>query len=178
MINETFYGKHITETPFGAIGNVIELPTGGSGTPVVRVRNTIIWGNTWQKDSSDVTHVANVQLGVLTVEYSDIEMPPQIPSVPIAGVGNILANPMFANPAAFNVRLLAGSPCIDVGDDFALPLDYGDADGNNVRTMETLPVDWTGTQQRVIDSGAAGSGNCGQGTTTCGLVDMGAHESN
>ncbi len=47
------------------------------------------------------------------------------------GVGNIDADPMFVDPVNVDYRLKAGSPCIDVGDNSAVPAwVVTDLDGN------------------------------------------------
>jgi hypothetical protein len=70
------------------------------------------------------------------------------------GVGNIDSDPLFANPVSGDLRLLAGSPCIDAGDGFLAP-SY-DADGRG-RPMDDPDTPNTGTGP--VD-----------------FVDMGAHE--
>lgn len=44
--------------------------------------------------------------------------------------GNLSVDPLFANKAAGDYRLLPGSPCIDAGDDSILTLGQTDLDGN------------------------------------------------
>src|SRR5439155_5275245 len=50
-------------------------------------------------------------LSTVTVSYSDVSGTGIYP-----GTGNILADPLFLNPAARDYRLLPNSPCIDAGD--------------------------------------------------------------
>lgn len=49
---------------------------------------------------------------------------------PPASMGNISVDPMFADPSAWDCRLLLGSPCIDAGDDSVLTQGETDLDGN------------------------------------------------
>ena len=52
--------------------------------------------------------------------------------------------PGFANPSAGNFRLNPTSPCIDVGADQLLALDYLDLDKNGSTVMEKVPLDLDG----------------------------------
>jgi hypothetical protein len=60
--------------------------------------NCVVWGN-------DATQLAPA----LLVTYSDVQGG-------FPGTGNIDADPMFADPANLDYRLMSGSPCIDAGD--------------------------------------------------------------
>ncbi|HIG11037.1 MAG TPA: hypothetical protein EYG30_06255 [Planctomycetes bacterium] len=53
-----------------------------------------------------------------------------------SGAGNLIGDPLFANPAAGDFALLSGSPCIDAGDG-AFPLD---CDGTLADLGASLPV--------------------------------------
>ncbi len=80
------------------------------------ITNSIVWGN---------SGAAIVGSGTFTVEFSDIQggWP---------GLGNLDADPLFRSPGH---RLSAGSPCIDAGDNAALP--------------ETLLLDLAGRPRRL-----------------------------
>jgi hypothetical protein len=65
-----------------------------------------------------------------------------------------------------NLRLSAGSACIDVGSNAALPTDVSDLDGDG-NTVEPIPFDLDG-YPRIID------GDCNDSN----VVDMGAYEFN
>lgn len=132
----------------------------------VSIFNSIVRGNSspeqiYAYSGADVRH-SNVQGG-----YS--------------GEGNIDADPRFVvnpDPApnvggcyfcfieVGDVRLYAGSPCIDAGDTSALPADELDVDGDG-DTTEPLPFDLAGNP-RVV-RGWPGPGNAV-------VVDMGAYE--
>lgn len=45
--------------------------------------------------------------------------------------GNVSVDPMFYNVEAFNLRLLAGSPCVDAGDDSVVHVNEKDLDGRD-----------------------------------------------
>ncbi len=63
------------------------------------------------------------------------------------GLGNIDADPMFADAAAGDLRLSAGSPCIDAADDLAAP--QSDALGN-----PRVDIDGVGSAGVIADMGA------------------------
>lgn len=73
--------------------------------------------------------------------------------------------------AAGDYRLAVLSPCIDAGDNEALPQDSADIDGDS-DTVELLPLDLDGNPRRVEDLSAY---NTGKGTLP--LTDMGVYES-
>ncbi|MHC4904039.1 MAG: choice-of-anchor Q domain-containing protein [Planctomycetota bacterium] len=78
------------------------------------------------------------------------------------GTGNINADPLCADPANGDLRLLPGSPCIDAGDNTAVP--------------EGTDTDLDGNPRFVDDPG---SPDCWQAPGQCGdppVVDMGAYE--
>jgi hypothetical protein len=82
------------------------------------VMNSVIWDNMGQSSAMAVTGE------VTAVRYSNIEggWP---------GTGNIDADPLFADPDHGDVHLSAGSPCIDAGDNTAVPAGIDtDLDGN------------------------------------------------
>ncbi|UCD75336.1 MAG: hypothetical protein JSV91_00155 [Phycisphaerales bacterium] len=86
------------------------------------------------------------------------------------GVGNIDADPVFADPHGRDFRLMPGSPCIDAGFNNTLPRDRNDLDGDGL-ACERFPVDLDGNPRFADDAATADTG--------CGLpvvVDMGAYE--
>jgi hypothetical protein len=68
----------------------------------VTAKNLIVWGN------EENTLVAD-ETSQLAVTYSNLQEMQ-------AGEGIISTDPLFANPAVYDLALLAGSPCIDSGD--------------------------------------------------------------
>ena len=108
-----------------------------SGTP--KVTNCILWRN----------HPDQVY-GNPTISYSDIEGG-------WIGVGNIDADPAFLGAYRGDLRLMSGSPCIDAGDNVAVP--FG------------ITTDLDGNIRRVDDPCASNTGH-GPGP----VVDMGAFE--
>lgn len=97
----------------------------------------------------------------------------------LGGVGNIGGDPMFFDPlgpdsvagtADDDLRLQRGSPCVDAGDNAAVPADAFDLDGDG-DTAEPTPLDFAGRPRFVNDPLALDTG-LGERP----IVDMGALE--
>ncbi|HVP12004.1 MAG TPA: right-handed parallel beta-helix repeat-containing protein [Phycisphaerae bacterium] len=127
--------------------------------------NCILWGDTPQEVYLDSS--------TLTMTYCDVQGG-------WSGVGNINADPLFADPDGLDndpstgqdndYHLSLGSPCIDAGDNAAVPLDTLDLDGDG-DTTEPLPFD-LGGHVRLVDNPAAPDTGAGWPP----IVDMGAYE--
>ena len=82
------------------------------------VTNSILWGNGSGAQIIDVFGSSAV------VTYTDVQNG-------YPGTGNIDADPMFRDAPNADYRLLSGSPCIDAGDNAAVPADLTkDLEGN------------------------------------------------
>jgi hypothetical protein len=131
------------------------------------VSNCIFWGNS----PDSIFHWS----GALTVTYSDVEGD-------WSGTGNIDEDPVFVDadgldddPATWDdndYRLLAGSPCIDAGDNTAGPADVCDLDEDG-DVEEPLPFDLDDNPRFHDDVGTADTGNP-DGVHP--IVDIGAYE--
>jgi len=122
-----------------------------SGSSTVQIANCILW------EGGD--EIDNDNGSTITITYSDI----------YGGwpdIGNIDADPVFVDPNGADdivgtedddLRLWAGSPCIDAGDNAAVP--------------STVGVDLDGDPRFVDDPGTV---DTGAGTPP--IVDMGAYE--
>ncbi|MHC4110148.1 MAG: S8 family serine peptidase [Planctomycetota bacterium] len=122
----------------------------------LQIDNCIIW------DGSD--SVWNNDDSVITITYSDVQG-----GWTGAGSNNINIDPDFVDannpdPNLRDYRLRPGSPCIDVGDNSAVPPDANDLDGDG-NTTELLPWDLD-KHPRFAD------GDCNDTE----VVDMGAYE--
>ncbi|MCZ6654055.1 MAG: hypothetical protein O7D91_13645 [Planctomycetota bacterium] len=84
--------------------------------------NCILWGN----QASEGPQISLVGLGPLAVQYSDVEGGESEVFVQPGpglewGPGNIDLDPQFVDPASEHYHPLPGSPCIDAGDNTAVP---------------------------------------------------------
>ena len=117
--------------------------------------------------------------GALTVDYSCTSE-----GAPPAGTGNLAScDPLFSrapsdggdgwgtpNDDFGDLRLGAGSVCVDAADAAALPIDRGDLDGDAI-ILEPTPLDRANLPRTVDDAGQA---NTGAGSPL--WLDMGAYE--
>ncbi len=111
------------------------MDNGGGSNPTVT--NCILWNN----GSDEI-------FGPATVAYSDVQGG-------FPGIGNIDADPLFVDPDNGGLRLSPGSPCIDAGDNTAVPdgIDT-DLDGN-ARFVDDPDTPDTGFgDPPVVDMGA------------------------
>jgi parallel beta-helix repeat protein len=117
----------------------------------LRLTNCILWdgGNEiWNNDNS-----------VITITYSDVQggWP---------GTGNINANPLFVDPAIGDYHLLTDSPCIDAGDNLAVPPSVvTDLDGkpriiNGTVDMGAYEFHCPGILYVDVDAAGANDGSC------------------
>jgi hypothetical protein len=84
--------------------------------------------------------------------------------------GNLEADPLFVDSAARDLRLAAGSPCIDAGDNALVARDHLDLDGDGV-LQEPVMFDRAGLR-RFLDDPATPDTGAG----TAPIVDLGAYE--
>jgi hypothetical protein len=135
------------------------------GLPILM--NCIFWGNTASttavKDDQIFDDYPSISL---MVEYTCVQGG-------WTGTGNIDTDPLLvdangpdsiAGTADDNLRLSAGSPCVDSGNSGVVPPDIADIDGDG-NTVEPTPLD-LGGRARIVD------GDCNDSN----IVDMGAYE--
>jgi hypothetical protein len=134
------------------------------------VFNSILWGNM-------PNQIRRVDPDDVTVQYSDVEGGWE-------GAGNIDADPLFIREPSpgddgewgtddddyGDLRLAAGSPCIDAADNEALPSDVYDFDEDGDYD-EPLSIDLDGLPRFVDDPETDDTGN-----GAAPIVDMGAYE--
>ena len=125
-------------------GKAVALDSGSQPFPSdLTMTNCILWNGgdeIWNNDGSTVT-----------INYSDVQ-----DSWP--GIGNIAIDPLFDDPNNGDYRLSSASPCIDAGDNTAVPLDITTDLNGNPRFLEIPETPDTGKW-------------------TLPIVDMGAYES-
>jgi hypothetical protein len=151
IINCTFSGNSAygNNGAYGYGGGIC----GENGT--TNIINCILYGDTASSGGNEIALPTWFDQPSIDVNYSDVEGGQVAVYDPCNllnwGPGNIDANPLFVSPPG-NLRLQAGSPCIDAGDNNSVPpyCRYADLDGR-----------W-----RIADGN--GDGHC--------VVDMGAYE--
>lgn len=172
--NCTFFSNEATV--FGAVSQI-------NNTGSYTMSNCIIWGNRDRYNGMLESNGASV----ITVRHSDIEFGRE--SIDIAsttvlnwGPGIIAVNPRFRNSAGVDgvvgtldddLRLRPDSPCIDVGDNTAVPADSLDLDQDGNLT-ERSPLDFGGLA-RFTDNPFVADGGLAIPEYPI-LVDLGAHE--
>ncbi|MFO0839410.1 MAG: right-handed parallel beta-helix repeat-containing protein [Phycisphaerae bacterium] len=167
VINDSFSRNHAETT-----GGGVSADLGA----VVDIDNSILWGN---DDAGGATFTAQVWLtpasgSTVTMDHSCVmNLPAVLP--PGAGIGLISFDPLFTDPAADDLTLKPGSPCIDAGNNAAVLTDQFDLD-EDLNMAEKLPLDAANATRFLDDPGV---GDCAYSPGTCGaapIVDMGAYE--
>jgi parallel beta-helix repeat protein len=136
VTNCTFTGNSATN------GHALAFDSSGPQPPSdLLLANCILWGGgeylIWNNDDSTIN-----------ITYSNVQGG-------YPGLGNIDADPLFVDVPGGNYRLSPGSPCIDAGDNTAVPEDITtDLDGNP-RFLEIPETDDTGNGDLpIVDMGA------------------------
>jgi hypothetical protein len=134
--------------------------------------NCILYGDTTSSDGNEIALIG--RWSTTDVNYSDIKGGQAVVHIDPCctlnwGLGNIDADPCFVAPPG-NLRLKAGSPCIDAGDNNSVPPDYADLD-NDENTIEPTPLDLAGLVRFIDNPFVTDTGN---GTPP--IVDMGDYE--
>ena len=141
--------------------------------------NSILWGNS---DGGGMDEAAQVHAswGHLDVNHSCVQ---DLDHFATNGVGNIGVDPLLADPVGpdgipgtedDDVHLSAGSPCIDAGNNTAVPFDNADLDGDG-DTAERTPLDLAGNPRFVDDPDTDDTG-VPDPPGYLDIVDMGAYE--
>ncbi len=141
--------------------------------------NSIIWGNS-APTGPQLGLEANSLPTDLVVDISYCDVEGGQPGVHVGagnlvwgagnlvwGAGNLELDPLFSD-AEYRIELL--SPCVDSGDNFAVPPDLADLDGDG-NTSEPLPIDLDGNPRFTEVPSAPNSGN-----GSAPFVDMGPYE--
>ncbi len=168
-------GSTLTAINCTIVDNTAEVLIGGIEIETGGVYNCIIWGNS---DSTGQGELAQAYShgSVQGTEYCTI----QGWSGVYPGVGNSSADPLFVDPDGpddvpethedNDYRLVLASPCIDAGNNAAVPPDTADLDGDD-DTAEPTPFD-LGLKPRFVDE--PNTADTGNGRAP--VVDMGAFE--
>ncbi|NLE58185.1 MAG: DUF1565 domain-containing protein, partial [Planctomycetes bacterium] len=181
IINNTGHGIACTDVGSIIVNNTI---LGNSRNGIYSASTSLVISNTIVAFnasgiaiSSDSMLRNNCVFGNRTYNYNGT-------SDPTGTDGNISLDPLFVRPASpgadgqwgtadddyGDLRLLAGSPCIDAGDNGAVPADISDLDGDG-DVAEPIPFDLAGMARFIDDLLTP---DTGLGTPP--IVDMGAYE--
>jgi predicted outer membrane repeat protein len=145
LVNVTLFANEATTGSGGGIYT--------DGTGDTNLTNVILWHN------RAATHNAKQMWGHGNINFSLVQDGCLV-GAPAATCADVIEDdPLFVEEASGDLRLVLGSPAIDVGDNNALPADVLDLDGDG-NTSERLPVDLAG-HTRIANS----------------IVDLGAYES-
>jgi len=143
------------------------------------VTNCILWGNRGTKEIEQICNIKD-EHGSVVINYCCV----QGWTGELGVVGNFGDDPLFVDAdgaddvygtADDNPRLLDGSPCIDAGDNRAVPQDITDLDGDSDFT-ELLPWDLDGDLRFVNDPYVTDTGEIDPCNPQYPLADMGAFE--
>lgn len=165
LINCTFSANSAGMT--GGIHNV------WNGDPALT--NCILWGNSDAGGTGESAQISTSPPRLPVIYYCCI----QGWTGSLGGTTNTGDDPLLvdadgsddtAGTADDDLRLSAGSPCIDAGDNDAVPEDVADLDGDG-DTTEPIPLDLDGSLRFVDDLATTDTGS---GTPP--IVDMGAYE--
>jgi parallel beta-helix repeat protein len=170
-------GSDATATNCTFTGNSAGASAGGicnfNNSPTLT--NCILWANS---DGGGMDESAQIQGGTPDLEYCCV----QGWTGSLGGVGNIGDDPLFKDAdgpdGVFgteddNPELAAGSPCIDAGDNNAVPPDIADLDSDG-NESERIPLDLAGNARFTDDPARVDTGNPAAGYPE--IVEMGAYE--
>lgn len=125
----------------------------GSSSGIVDMSNCILWGNQVDGADDEAAQIVASNNGEVIANYSNF----QGLTGKLGGLGNIGANPLFADSEIGDFHLSPGSPCIDAGD--------------NLAVLKGTITDLDGNPRFVDDPDTKDSGN---GDSP--IIDMGAYE--
>ncbi len=138
--------------------------------------NSVLWGNTAKDGGPELAMDAQIRL---TVSYSDVAGGWAKAYIKggaklVWGPGNIVASPKWVDPLGGDFRIGAGSPCIDAGDNTAVP-DGTTVDlGGDPRFVDDPDTEDTGKgDPPIVDMGAYEFQGCTPCDANCdGSVDL------
>ncbi len=151
------------------------------------VTNCILWNESYT-ELPIIALQGDENMAELIISYSSFTDDPEAItqkgwSLVTEGDGNIHTDPRFRDPAGADeivgtvdddLDLRAGSPCIDAGDNTAVPADIDDLDLDD-DLLERIPLDLAGRARFVDDPDTADTGVADEPAYP-EIVDMGAYE--
>jgi len=156
-----------------------------TGTSLPVISNCIMWANNAVIDGDQIFN--NGPSDIPEISYCDIQHSGGSGENWNTDLGddrggNIDVAPLFVDAnGADNVygtedddiQLLAGSPCIDAGNNLLAALDRGDMDGDGI-TTEWIQSDPAGNERFMDDTATVDTGVCGY--PNLGVIDIGVYE--
>ena len=162
-----FGGLSFSPTTTTIVGSTFSGNSAGEGGAIaalqshnVVIRNSILWGN--EATGSETTLFDGQVKGSSDIEWSCVEgllmpIPGEDPPNPDDFPGSHENDPLFVDEAGGDLRLSAGSPCIDAG--------------NNGFLLAASTIDLSGNLRLVDDPNTPDTG-----VGSAPVVDMGAYE--
>jgi len=172
--------------------NASEGDLGGGALAVfgttAELANCILWDQSAEEKPLIALQGVNDERAELVISYSILKavtdgITQKGLTLITRGDGNIDTDPKFRNPSGADevagtvdddLGLRAGSPCIDAGDNTAVPADTDDLDLDD-NLLERIPLDLDGLARFADDSGTADTGLADAPAYT-DIVDIGAYE--
>lgn len=140
----------------------------------IQVTNSILWGNADSAGSGELSQVSLDNTEEREVSYCCVEGFLTLPGEVSFGVDPGFVDPfgpdLLPGTGDEDLRLAAGSPCVDTGDNARVAEDDLDLDGDGL-TWEPVPLDLDGLRRFYDDPNAA---DRGKGEVP--IVDRGAYE--
>lgn len=162
-----------------ALGGGVHFWNNAWDDPEPVIANCVLWGDS--TSGNEGQEIAVVVFDTqLVISYSDVEggqlgVYTDDPFSVNWGAGNMEAAPLFHDPGTYDFHLGVASPCIDAGDDMAVPCDSPDLDGDG-NTSERIPLDLD-CKPRFVDPLPPGGAGVSDPPDYPEIVDMGAYES-
>jgi len=172
--------------------NVAEGNPGGGALAIfgttAELTNCILWDQAIEEQPLIALQGMDDKWAELIISYSTLKdvsngITQKGLSLITRGDGNIEIDPRFRNPAGADevagtvdddLGLRAGSPCIDAGDNTAVPTDIDDLDMDD-DLLERIPLDLDGLTRFVDDPDTANTG-LADVPAYMEIVDIGAYE--
>ncbi len=174
--------------------NVAEGDLGGGALAVfganAELTNCIFWNQSYEELPLVALQGLEDKMAEVIISYSSFKDDEDIEGITRAGWalitkgdGNIDTDPKFLDPAGADevvgtidddLGLRAGSPCIDAGDNTAVPADTDDLDLDD-DLLERTPLDLAGQARFADDPDTVDTGVADE-PTYLEIVDIGAYE--
>ncbi|MFQ5493746.1 MAG: right-handed parallel beta-helix repeat-containing protein [Phycisphaerae bacterium] len=176
-VTPTLANCTLTQNTAGVSGGGIYSTDAYGGHTAATVSNCCVRVNSPGQIADDAgaetsVHFSNVQSGWSGAGSNNIDVNPVFIEMPGAGSDGAWGT---NDDNHGDLRLSFGSPCIDAGDNTAVPLDTADLDGDG-NTTERIPLDLDGNPRFVDDPSTEPDTGIPDPPDYLEVVDMGAFE--